>query len=274
MNKSKRNKLILTILSIFVGLLITFPLLYALSLSFMDQGEMTKYPHKIIPSRLTLENFKTALNTVPLLKFIANSFIVSICVTVGQVITASLAAYAFAFYDFKGKKLLFLMVLSTMMMPTETTVISNFLTVSSWGWNDSLKVLIVPFLTSAMGVFLMRQFYLTIPKEIREASKIDGCGNLKFLFKILIPISKPAIASLSIYVFINTWNQYLWPLLTINNGNNRTVQIGISMLQYSEGSSYSVVLAGAILILIPSILIFILGQKQLVKGMTAGAVKG
>ncbi len=274
MNKSKRNKLILTILSIFVGLLITFPLLYALSLSFMDQGEMTKYPHKIIPSRLTLENFKTALNTVPLLKFIANSFIVSICVTVGQVITASLAAYAFAFYDFKGKKLLFLMILSTMMIPTETTVISNFLTVSSWGWNDSLKVLIVPFLTSAMGVFLMRQFYLTIPKEIREASKIDGCGNLKFLFKILIPISKPAIASLAIYVFINTWNQYLWPLLTINNGNNRTVQIGISMLQYSEGSSYSVVLAGAILILIPSILIFILGQKQLVKGMTAGAVKG
>ena len=274
MNKSKRNKLILTILSIFVGLLITFPLLYALSLIFIDKGEMTKYPHKIIPSRLTLENFKTALNTVPLLKFIANSFIVSICVTVGQVITASLAAYAFAFYDFKGKKLLFLMVLSTMMIPTETTVISNFLTVSSWGWNDSLKVLIVPFLTSAMGVFLMRQFYLTIPKEIREASKIDGCGNLKFLFKILIPISKPAIASLAIYVFINTWNQYLWPLLTINNGNNRTVQIGISMLQYSEGSSYSVVLAGAILILIPSILIFILGQKQLVKGMTAGAVKG
>ena len=166
------------------------------------------------------------------------------------------------------------MVLSTMMIPAETTVISNFLTVSSWGWNDSLQVLIVPFLTSAMGIFLMRQFYLTIPKEIREAAKIDGCGNLKFLFKILIPVSKPAIASLSIYVFINTWNQYLWPLLTINNGNNRTVQIGISMLQYSEGSNYSVVLAGAILILIPSVFIFLLGQKQLVKGMTAGAVKG
>ena len=274
MSKRKRNKIILTILSIFVGLLIIFPLLYALSLSFMSQTEMTKYPHKIIPSTLTLDNFKAALNTVPLLKFIANSFIVSICVTVGQVITASLAAYAFAFYDFKGKNLLFLMVLSTMMIPAETTVISNFLTVSSWGWNDSLQVLIVPFLTSAMGIFLMRQFYLTIPKEIKEASKIDGCGNIKFLFRILIPISKPAIASLSIYVFINTWNQYLWPLLTINNGNNRTVQIGISMLQYSEGSNYSVVLAGAILILIPSVFIFLLGQKQLVKGMTAGAVKG
>lgn len=274
MSKRKRNKIILTVLSIVVGLLIIFPLLYALSLSFMSQTEMTQYPHKIIPGKLTLDNFKAALNTVPLLKFITNSFIVSVCVTVGQVITASLASYAFAFYDFKGKNLLFLMVLSTMMIPAETTVISNFLTVSSWGWNDSLQVLIVPFLTSAMGIFLMRQFYLTLPKEIREAAKIDGCSNLKFLFKILIPVSKPAIASLSIYVFINTWNQYLWPLLTINNGNNRTVQIGISMLQYSEGSSYGVVPAGAILILIPSVFIFILGQKQLVKGMTAGAVKG
>lgn len=274
MNKRKRKKFILTILSIITGLVIVFPLLYALSLSFMSPAEMTQYPHKIIPSMPTLDNFKTALNTVPLLKFIANSFVVSLAVTVGQVITASLASYAFAFYDFKGKNLLFLMVLSTMMIPAETTVISNFLTVSSWGWNDSLKVLIVPFLTSAMGIFLMRQFYLTIPKEIREAAKIDGCGNLKFLFRILIPISKPAIASLSIYVFINTWNQYLWPLLTINNGNNRTVQIGISMLQYSEGSSYGVVLAGAILILIPSVIVFMLGQKQLVEGMTAGVVKG
>ena len=125
-----------------------------------------------------------------------------------------------------------------------------------------------------MGIFLIRQFYLTIPKELLEAAKIDGCTNLKFLMNILLPISKPAIASLSIYTFIGTWNQYLWPLLTINNGNNRTVQIGISMLQFAEGSNYGVVLAGAILILIPSILVFIIGQKSLVAGMTAGSVKG
>ena len=240
----------------------------------MSQGEISQYPPKLIPSKITFDNFKEALNSVSLLRFIINSFVVSILVTIGQVITASLASYAFAFYDFKGKNLLFLMVLSTMMIPTETTIISNFLTVSGWGWTDSLKVLIVPFLTSAMGVFLIRQFYLTLPKELKEAAKIDGCGNLKFLLKILIPISKPAIASLSIYTFINTWNQYLWPLLTINNGNNRTVQIGISMLQFAEGSNYGVVLAGAVLILIPSILIFIIGQKSLVKGMTAGSVKG
>ena len=271
---SRKKRIILTIACIMVGLIIIAPLLYALSLSLMSAGEISQYPPKLIPSKITFDNFKEALNQVPLFKFILNSFIVSIAVTVGQVITASLASYAFAFYDFKFKNLLFLMVLSTMMIPAETTIISNFLAVSSWSWNDSLKVLIVPFLTSAMGIFLIRQFYLTIPKELKEASRIDGCSNLGFLFRILLPISKPAIASLSIYTFINTWNQYLWPLLTINNNSNRTVQIGISMLQYAEGSNYGVVMAGAILILIPSILIFILGQKQLVKGMTAGAVKG
>ena len=274
MKMYKRNRIILTGLNIICGLLIISPLLYALSLSFMSQGEMAQYPIKLFPSHLNVENYKEALNTVPLLRFLINSLVVSILVTIGQVITSSLAAYAFAFYEFKYKRLLFLLVLSTMMIPAETTIISNFLTVSSLGWTDHLYVLIIPFLTSAMGIFLIRQFYLTIPKELLEAAKIDGCNHFKFLINIFIPISKPAIASLSIYTFIGTWNQYLWPLLTINNGNNRTVQIGISMLQFAEGSNYGVVLAGAILVLIPSILVFMIGQKSLVAGMTAGSVKG
>lgn len=274
MKTSKKNRVILTIVNLVVGVIIIGPLLYAVSLSFMTPGEISQYPPKLVPSKVTLENYHTAINSVPLFRFIVNSFVVSILVTIGQVFTASLASFAFAFYDFKGKKLLFLMVLSTMMIPGETTIISNFLTVSSWGWTDSLQVLIVPFLTSAMGIFLIRQFYLTLPKDLIEAARIDGCSNFMFLIKILIPISKPAIASLSIYTFISTWNQYLWPLLTINNGKNRTVQIGISMLQFAEGSNYGVVLAGAVLILIPSILVFILGQKSLVQGMTAGSVKG
>lgn len=274
MKTSKKNRVILTIVNLVVGVIIIGPLLYAVSLSFMTPGEISQYPPKLVPSKVTLENYHTAINSVPLFRFIVNSFVVSILVTIGQVFTASLVSFAFAFYDFKGKKLLFLMVLSTMMIPGETTIISNFLTVSSWGWTDSLQVLIVPFLTSAMGIFLIRQFYLTLPKDLIEAARIDGCSNFMFLIKILIPISKPAIASLSIYTFISTWNQYLWPLLTINNGNNRTVQIGISMLQFAEGSNYGVVLAGAVLILIPSILVFSLGQKSLVQGMTAGSVKG
>lgn len=137
-----------------------------------------------------------------------------------------------------------------------------------------MKALIIPFLTSGMGIFMVRQFYLTVPKDLQEAAALDGCGHFKFLTSIIMPISKPVMASLGIYVFINTWNQYMWPLLTINDPSKRTVQIGISMLQFSEGNNYEIVLAGALMIIIPSIAIFILGQKQLVDGMVAGAVKG
>lgn len=271
---AKRNHIILFVVNLMIGLIIIFPLLYALSLSLMTRGQMMQYPPNLLPKEITFDNYKQALQTVPLLKFIGNSFVVSMAVTVAQIITSSLAAYSFSFFEFKGKNVLFIAILATMMIPSEATVISNYLTVSSWGWNDSLKVLIVPFMTSAMGIFLMRQFYLTIPKELKQAAVIDGCGNFKLLLKVIMPISKPAIASLGIYVFINTWNQYLWPLLTINNPGKRTVQIGISMLQFAEGSNYGVVLAGALLILLPSLIIFIIGQKALVEGMTAGAVKG
>jgi sn-glycerol 3-phosphate transport system permease protein len=272
--KRKNSKTILFSVNILVGLIIIFPLLYALSLSLMEAGQIIQYPPKLIPSKITFQNYKDAIESVPIIKFILNSFIVSIAVTIGQIITASLAAYAFAFFDFKGKGILFIIILATMMIPSEATIISNYLTVSALGWNDSFKVLIIPFLTSAMGIFLMRQYYLTIPRELKQAAQIDGCGNFRFLTRIVVPISTPAIASLGIYVFINTWNQYMWPLLTINDPQKRTVQIGISMLQYSEATNYGIVLAGAVLILVPSIFVFIIGQKALVRGMTAGAIKG
>ena len=139
---------------------------------------------------------------------------------------------------------------------------------------DSYTGLIVPFLVSAMGIFLIRQFYLTVPKELKEASTLDGCSNFRFFIKVLLPISKPVVSSLGVYTFLNTWNQYLWPLLVTNAPEKRTVQIGISMLQFAERQNIGLVFAGVIMIILPSIAIFILGQKQLVKGITAGAVKG
>ena len=240
----------------------------------MPSSEVSQYPPKLFPSQITLDNYITALTTVPIFRFVLNSLIVSISVMVGQMITASFAAYAFSFFEFKGRNALFMVILSTMMIPAEATIISNYLTVSALGWNDRIKVLILPFLVSAMGIFMTRQFYLTIPKDLQQAAEIDGCGHFRFLTQIVIPISKPVLASLGIYVFINTWNQYLWPLLTINDPNKRTVQIGISMLQFADGINYGVVLAGTVMILIPSVFVFLIGQKSLVKGMTSGAVKG
>ncbi|WP_040210131.1 carbohydrate ABC transporter permease [Clostridium polynesiense] len=271
---SRNKKIALFFVSVILGIIIIFPILYALSISFMDQGEIFQYPPKIFPGSFRLDNYRKVLSTAPIFKFIINSLIVSSAVTLGQIITASLAAYAFAFYDFKGKKAIFIAILATMMIPGEAIIIANYLSIASWNWIDSYQGLIVPYLTSAMGIFMMRQYYLTIPKELREASIIDGCSSFKFLTKIVIPLSRPIVGALGIYVFLMTWNQYMWPLLVTNGPHKRTVQIGISMLQFAEAQSYGIIMAGIVMILIPSIFIFIAGQEQLIKGMTSGAVKG
>lgn len=271
---SKVSKIILNVVSIIAGLIMIAPILYGFSVSFMSAADVSQSVPRLLPSNLSFANYIKALQMVPFTDFLTNSVVVGICVTVGQLITCSLAAYAFSFFDFKGKNILFMGVLATVMIPGEVIIVANYLTVSNLGWIDNLKALIIPFLTSGMGIFMVRQFYLTIPKDLQEAASLDGCGHFKFLSAVVMPISKPVLASLGIYVFINTWNQYMWPLLTINDPSKRTVQIGISMLQFSEGSNYEVILAGVLMVIMPSILVFILGQKQLVDGMVSGAVKG
>lgn len=272
--ENKKIKGVLSVANIVVGLIIILPILYALSVTFMTSDQIFSLPPKLIPKSFYLGNYKDVIKSIPLLRFILNSFIVSIAVTIGQIITSSLSAYAFSFYEFRGKKFLFMAMIATMMIPGEAIIISNYLTIGSLKLLDTYVGLVIPFLTSAMGIFMMRQFYLTVPKELKEASVMDGCNSLKFLTRILIPISKPIMGSLGIYVFLSTWNQYMWPLLITSKAEMRTVQIGISMLQSSETQSFGMILAGIIIILIPSIFIFILGQKQLIDGMTSGAVKG
>ncbi|MFV0399427.1 MAG: carbohydrate ABC transporter permease [Oscillospiraceae bacterium] len=262
------------LLCIAVGIAIAFPVLYGLSMSLMRDSDILAFPPKLFPASPTLENYVRAVTTVPIFRFILNSVIVSLCVCAGQVLTCSLAAFAFVFYDFRGKQLLFLAVLATMMIPGEATIISNFLTISSLELNDTFAALILPYLTSAMGIFLIRQFYLTVPKELREAAQIDGCTGLQFFAKIIFPISSPILGALSVYTVIGTWNQYMWPLLVTNTPERRTVQIGISMLQFSDGISVGLVNAGCMMILLPSILFYALGQKKMVTSLTAGAVKG
>ena len=272
--ESRYKKYLLYGFNLILGLIIIMPILYGLSISLMDQSEIFSYPPKLIPRSITLENYENVISSVPIFKFIGNSLFVSLVVTIGQIVTSCLAAYAFSYFDFSGRKFLFVLSLSTLMIPSESTIIANYLTIAKFGLSDTYTGLIVPFLVSAMGIFLIRQFYLTVPKELKEASKLDGCSNFRFFIKVLVPISKPVMSSLGIYTFLNTWNQYMWPLLVTNAPEKRTVQIGISMLQFAESQNIGLVFAGVIMIIVPSIVIFIIGQKQLVKGITAGAVKG
>lgn len=272
--KKKAGKAALVGANVVMGLIILLPLLYALSIALMPSNELFTTEMNLIPQSPTLENFQQALVKVPLGRFVLNSFLVAGCITFGQIISCSLAAFSFSFLEFKGKNVLFMIVMATMMIPGEATIISNYLTVSGWGWLDSYKVLIVPYLTSAMGIFLFRQFYMSFPISLYESAKIDGCTNIRFIFKILLPLTKSAIGAMAVYTFINAWNMYMWPLLVTGSNELRTVQIGISMLDSVDSQSITLMIAGVVMIIIPSISIFIVGQKQLIRGMFSGAVKG
>ena len=265
---------VLVTLNVVVALFMLFTLLYAVSVSLMTGSELFTMDMNLIPSAPTLENYLRAWAQVPLLRFILNSFIVAGCITLGQIITCSLAAFAFSFLNFKGKNLLFMLVMATMMVPGEATIISNYLTVSQLGILDTYIVLIVPSLTSTMGIFLFRQFYMTFPISLYESAKLDGCSNLRFIVRILLPLTKSAIGAMSVYTFINAWNMYMWPLLVTGSQEMRTVQIGISMLDNTDAQSITLMMAGVVSVIIPSMIIFVVGQKQLIRGMFSGAVKG
>ena len=272
--KKTVKKIALVAANTVVAFLILLPLLYAVSIAFMPSSDLYTMSLNLIPSHPTLANFKEAFTKVPLLRFVFNSFLVAGLITLGQVISCSLAAFSFSFLEFKGKNVLFMLVMATMMIPGEATIISNYLTVSSWGWLDSYQVLIIPYLTSAMGIFLFRQFYMSFPKALFEAAMLDGCSNLRFIVTILMPLTKSGIGAMVVYTFINAWNMYMWPLLVNGSNEMRTVQIGISMLNSIDAQSITMMIAGVVLIIIPSISIFIIGQKQLIRGMFSGAVKG
>lgn len=229
----------------------------------------------LFPTTVDFGNIKTALLTTPLVRAIGNTLFVSAAILFLQVITCELAAFAFAFLEFKGKKVLFLIIISTMMIPSETTIVANYLTVSSWRWIDTYQVLIVPYMTSAMGIFLIRQFFLTLPKEIHEAAYLDGCNNFNFLLHIATPLSKSALGAFGIVSFLGSWNMYTWPLLVTNDDSMRMAQVIITQLQDVDAAqSIGVMLAGAAIVTVPSIIIFLIGHRQLIEGITAGAVKG
>lgn len=270
----RTTSLLLYVLLAALALMVLYPLIFTVFSSFMTEKEVSNFPPPLFPTRLYLDNFREAIAGFPIVRFILNSFIVSAAVMISQVVTSSLAAYAFSFLNFKGKNALFAIFLSTMMIPWEVTIIPNYLLIKSWGWMDSYQGLIVPFMAGAFGVFLLRQFFLQLPRELFDAGKIDGCGHLRTYFSIVLPLSRPALATLSVYVFLTHWNHYLWPLLITNRASMRTVQIGVAMLQHAEVMSWNLILAGVTLVLLPSFILLAFGVKQLVRGIAAGAVKG
>jgi sn-glycerol 3-phosphate transport system permease protein len=262
------------VLLITVSIILLSPLLFSLSLAL--QGPT------IAPSLLPDWNdldwniFLEVFRDEPLIsRWIANSFIVSIGVTFGVLFTSSLFAYALAYFNFRGKAVLLFVALGSLMVPFEATLIANYLLISEWGWINSYQGLILPFIASGFGIFLMRQYFLTLPRELYDAALVDGCGRFRYLWSILLPLSRPAVATLAVYTFLGTWNQFYWPLLVTNANEWRTTQVGITVFRSFEGGAiFNTQMAATLIVMLPTLVLLILGQRQLVSGLTAGALKG
>ena len=272
-----RNQILSTIhqlLAILLGLVIICPIIYALLISFMPANQILKRPPTFIPRQWILSNYKMAITSTTLGRFMVNSLILALVSSLMRVIISSMAAYGLSFYKFKGKNLIFMLIMGTMMIPGDVVLVSNYQTVAKLGLINTYLGMMIIFFCNATNIFLMRQYFLTFSLTLKEAAVIDGCSNLRFFIRILMPLSTPVITTVFISSFISVWNQYLWPMLVTNENSMRTVQVGVTMLNFPDGVVYGPVMAASILVLLPTLLVFIIFQKKIVGGIMGGSVKG
>jgi sn-glycerol 3-phosphate transport system permease protein len=258
----------------FVAVIVLFPIYITLVNSLLKPEQITQQPPKLFPSDPQWHTYRDAWTNGHMGTYLRNSFIVTAIITVGQVVTAVLAGYAFAFLRFPFRRTLFVVFLATLMVPFEVTIVVNVTTVSDLGLYNTYAGLAVPFLATGFGAFLMRQTFLTVPSELRDAAALDGYGHLRFLTRIAVPLARPAVAALTVFAFLAAWNQYLWPLLVTKHEKLRTVQIGLRELYQSSFANVNLTFAGAIIAVVPLVVLLLVFQKHLVRGLTAGAVKG
>jgi ABC-type glycerol-3-phosphate transport system permease component len=257
-----------------VALLVLVPVYMTVVNSLLSPQRLLSRPPALFPSDPQWGNYADAWTDGNLAVYLRNSVIVTLLITVGQVATAVLAAYAFAFLDFPFKRTLFVVFLATLMVPFEVTIITNYATVADLGLINTYPGLVVPFLATGFGAFLLRQSFLTLPRDLEDAARLDGYGHWRFLTRVVVPLSRPAIGALAVFSFLAAWNQYLWPLLVTEDDQMRTVQVGLRQLSRTELDRFPVTFAGTILAALPIVILLLVFQKQLVRGLTAGAVKG
>ena len=272
--KEQIEEIVVSLVAIALGLVIIFPLIYCFLSSFKTPSEFLN--PKLLPSSfLNFDNYKAALERGNLLRYILNSFVIAFLGSAIRLIFSILAAYVFAFYDFKGKNVVFFMILGTMMIPSDVLLATNYLTVSRLHLlNTYMGVMVVSFV-SASATFMLRQRFKTIPRDMREAASMDGYGDIWFILRVLLPITRPVVTTLFVQSFISLWNSYLWPLIaTASSPEMRTVMVGITRLNSWEDENYQLVMAGVVISLIPSIILFLVMRRSLRKGGLEGSLVG
>ena len=261
-------------LLIIICILMNLPFIWMISTSLKSKNETFSDPPKWIPEKLRWDNYSAAWNAIPFGRFMFNSLFVSSMITIGQLLICVLAAYSFAWVPFKGRDFLFYAFLGTMMVPFEMLVIPNYVMVRKLGLTDTYTALIVPFLASAFTIFLLRQAFMTIPAELYDAATIDGCGHLRYLFGIVVPLSKPGMLTAGMFTFLSHWNDYLWPLIVTNRPEYRTLQVGLTMFQSVWMTEWTHLMAASAIVTLPIIVMYIFVQKNFVEGIATTGIKG
>ncbi|NCO24326.1 MAG: carbohydrate ABC transporter permease [Candidatus Infernicultor aquiphilus] len=273
----KRTDIIIseTIL-IIVSLVFILPLILALTMSIQPPYAVFSFPPKILPRGFHLQNYITAFQRVPFFRLFLNSAVVAVMITLGKLVTGALAGYAFANFNFFGKKFSFAFLFATLFLPAEIImIVPLFSLMVKFGWVNTYWALTIPFMASATNTFLLRQHFLMIPKELEDSAKIDGAGPMVYFIKILLPLSKSMLGGVSIINFIYAWNLYLWPLIVTMEDKMKTVQIGVKMLIDSEAASdWGVIMAGTVSAVVPTLIVFFVLQSIFVKSLTRSGIKG
>lgn len=264
------NYLIATVLV----LIFLVPVIYVISSSFKPLNELFSANPSFFPQTFTLDNFRNALSRGSFGTYILNSFIVSISSTIIAILINSMSGYALAKFRFKGDSVIMLVILSTIMLPLEVIMVPIFSVLRFFGLYNSLWALIIPPAATPTGIFLMRQYLLTIPDEIIQSARIDGAGEWRIFWSIILPNAKPAIATLAIFSFMWRWNDYIWPLIAISSQRKYTLQLAIANLTGEYGSDYSSILATSAISMIPMLIVFIIFQRQFVQGTVESGMKG
>lgn len=256
-----------------VSIVVLFPIYTTVVAAFKPGNRVLANP--LIPDAFTLDIFRQAWTDGNLGRYMLNSIVVAVLVTVGQVVTSVLSAYAFSMLDWPGRNVAFVAFLATMLVPLEATLVVNRRTVDSLGWINSFQGLAVPFLATAFGTFLIRQVFLTLPRDLRDAAAIDGVGHIGFLRHVAVPLVRPTIGAMASLAFLSTWNAYLWPNLVTTESDMYTLQSGLRALAQSSGVDRpNLLMAGVILAFLPIVVVLLVFQRQLVRGLTSGGVKG
>jgi len=270
----RRERLITLAVLIPVAVIALFPFYWMVTTALTPRAAAIRVPPTILPLDATLANFQSLFAQAPVLLWAFNSLLIATAIMVGHIIFDSMAGYAFARKRFRGKGILFTMIVSSLMIPVHVTLVPRFILINEMGLNNNLLGVIAPSIADVFGIFLMRQFMQSLPTELEEAARVDGANEWQVFWRIVMPLSRPAVATVAIFSFVGAWNAFLWPLIVLSDRSLVTLPVGVALLQQEFSSNIGLQMAGAVIGAVPMILLFLVFQRHFLEGVRVGALKG